>query len=298
MFTPTELLKLYVKEAFNEEGIPAPEDRISTWLDYRDNLARNGFGILRSAANSSSFVMRDSAHTLEVETETDQISWFSDFDQWQKSTFWGEMRASARSLSENTAQEVAKLGIRILAILDTVGPQPQPSVFASLTPVAREIQGLVTSMKEATDQKIDSALNLQVNRDRQFLDDMAEFIKGLADLSDEPEGQESEDEEEPELPRVGRAAAAAQYRRAVRSHARARARRRRIGKTSRTGTTDRMDRRSLARRARTVGGRRQPRGSIGAQMVRQSCPQIHQRHIGAVSEVPSSAAGRETVVPF
>jgi len=34
MFTPTELLKLYVKEAFNREGIPAPDDRISTWSDY------------------------------------------------------------------------------------------------------------------------------------------------------------------------------------------------------------------------------------------------------------------------
>ena len=235
MFTPTELLKLYVKEAFNKEGIPAPEDRISTWEYYRDNLARNEFGILRSAADSSSFVMRDSAHTLEVETETDQISWFSDFDQWQKSTFWGEMRASARSLSENAAREVAKLGSRVLLILDTAGLQPPPSVFVSLTSAAREIQGLVNSMKEATDQKIDSVLNLQVNRDRQFLDDMAEFIEGLTDLRDEPESQESEDEEEPEPPRVGRAAAAAQYRRAVRSHARARARRRRVSKTSRTG---------------------------------------------------------------
>lgn len=47
MFTPTELLKLYVKEAFNREGIPAPDERISTWNEYRGNLARNEFSILR-----------------------------------------------------------------------------------------------------------------------------------------------------------------------------------------------------------------------------------------------------------
>ena len=235
MFTPTELLKLYVKEAFNKEGIPAPDDRISTWTAYRDDLARNEFGILRSAADDRSFVVRASARTLEAETETDQVSWFSDFDQWQKTTFWEEMRASAQSLSKNAEQEITKLGSRILAILDTVGPQPQPNIFVSLTPVAREIQALVNSMKEATDQKIDSVLNLQVNRNGQFLDDMAEFIKGLTDLSDESESQESEDEEEPDPPRVGRAAAVAQYRRALRSHARARARRRRVSKTSRMG---------------------------------------------------------------
>ena len=234
MFTPTELLKLYVKEAFNREGIPASDEHIGTWTDYRGDLARNEFSILRSADNSGSFVMKDGAKTLETGTETDQITWFSDFDQWQKSAFWEEIQASARSLSENAAQEVSKLGSKLLTILDTPGPKPQPSVFVSLMSVASEIQSLVNSMKEATDQKIRRVLNLQVNRDGQFLDDMAEFIAGLADLSDEPEGQESE-EEEPIPPRVGRAAAVAQYMRAVRSHARARARRRSVGKASRTG---------------------------------------------------------------
>ena len=235
MFAPTELLKLYVKEAFNKEGIPAPNDRISTWTDYRDVLARNEFGILRSAASGSSFVMKDSARTLEARTETDQITWFSDFDKWQKSVFWEEMWAAARSLRENAAQEVATFGSRVLAILDTAGPQPQPSIFVSLTSVAHEIQGLVNSMKEATDQQIRGALNLQVNRNKQFLDDMAEFIEGLTEPNDEPEGQEAEDEEDLNPPQVGLSAAVAQYMRAVRSHARARAGRRSVGKGSRTG---------------------------------------------------------------
>jgi len=38
MFTPTELLRLYVKEAFNREGIPAPDDRIRTWAEFREEL--------------------------------------------------------------------------------------------------------------------------------------------------------------------------------------------------------------------------------------------------------------------
>ena len=131
MFTPTELLKLYIKEAFNKEDIPAPNERITTWVDFRRNLARNNFHILHSATSSSSFVMKDTTRTLQVATEIDQIAWFSDFDQWQKSVFWEEMRVSAQSLSENTAREISKLGSRILAILDTAGPKPQPGVFVS-----------------------------------------------------------------------------------------------------------------------------------------------------------------------
>ena len=103
MFAPTELLKLYVKEAFNREGIPAPDDRISTWSDCREDLARNDFGILRSAVGNSSLVMKDNAATLASGTEADQIEWFADFDRWQKATFWEEMRTSARSLSPTSA---------------------------------------------------------------------------------------------------------------------------------------------------------------------------------------------------
>lgn len=44
MFTPTDLLKQYVKEAFAREGIAASEQRIRTWSDFRRDLARNELG--------------------------------------------------------------------------------------------------------------------------------------------------------------------------------------------------------------------------------------------------------------
>ena len=40
MFTPTELLKQYVKEAFARESVPASDLHIYTWTDYRRDLAR------------------------------------------------------------------------------------------------------------------------------------------------------------------------------------------------------------------------------------------------------------------
>lgn len=45
MFTPTELLKQYLKEAFAREGVPAPDMRIRTWTDYRRELGRSTFGL-------------------------------------------------------------------------------------------------------------------------------------------------------------------------------------------------------------------------------------------------------------
>lgn len=280
MFTPTELLKLYVKEAFNREGVPAPDDCIKTWAEFRRDLARNAFGILRSAAGRGSFVVKDAAQILADGTEKDQISWFSDFDQWQKSDYWKEMRTSAQSLSENTAQEIADLGRRILRIWERSGEKLPPDAFASLAGMAREIQELVKDMKESTDRKIREALKIQVKRDEQFVDDMARFLEGLAETGDEPEDPDAEDEEEESnQPSGGRKIQAVQqYERAVRAHARARARRAARHPGEPHGTVDRMDRRSLTRRTGTLGSRQKPCRAIGAQAIRKSCSQIHQRH--------------------
>ena len=235
MFTPTELLRLYVKEAFNREGVPAPDNRIITWADCRDDLARSGFGILRSATSNSSFIMTDAACTLESETATDQIAWFSDFDRWQKTVFRDEMYASARILSEHSDSGIAKIGRSITGILNISGTSLKPDVFISLMTVIEDTQGLPKNMKKDTDDKIRRALNIQVNKDKQFLDDMATFIEGLSELNDESDDQDADDEEDANQPRTRRTAAVACYMRAVRAHAIARARKRSVTKKSRNG---------------------------------------------------------------
>lgn len=48
MFTPTELLKQYLKEAFARERIAASDRHIRTWDEFRHELARSAFGVLRS----------------------------------------------------------------------------------------------------------------------------------------------------------------------------------------------------------------------------------------------------------
>lgn len=233
MFTPTELLKLYVKEAFNREEIPAPDDRISTWSDYREELARNTFPILRSTSNSSNYVLKDNALTLRPGSQHDAIAWFEDFDQWQRAAFWDEMRSSATALSEEPAPDVAQVGARLSS---AIGPQGSEStqVFVSLLPIAEDIRAMVEARKAATDTELKKSLNLQVNRDRGFLDSFGAFIEGLSDVTDDADDQD-EDEEETNQPRVGRAAAMNHYLRVLRTQARARARRRNVPKASRTG---------------------------------------------------------------
>lgn len=235
MFTPTELLKLYVKEAFSRENIPASDERISTWSDFRENLARNEFPVLKSAANKGRLVMKDAATILTPAAEADLIGLFGDFDQWQKAEFWKDLQTDAERLSENTASEVAGIGQKILSAIKDVDDKTAPSTFSALAALTETIKEIADARKKETDKKFQEALNIQVNKNRAFLDELAAFMEGLSEADDEADDQDADDEEETDTPRVGRRAAMARYMSVSRSYARARAQGKQVSKTSSTG---------------------------------------------------------------
>ncbi len=239
MFTPTELLKQYLKEAFAREGVPASDLRIRTWHDYRRELARNAFGVLRTATGGGTFVLKDEVQSLNVEALARPTQWYSDFDAWQRNAYVQESRDAAVLLSQAASSEVRDLGSRLASILERASDGALASTFAALAAELPKVQALVSKLKEASDAKIKGALNLQLNRNRGFLDELARFLDGLQQTqvtdTDEADDLDTDEEEETATPRTGRAAALNAYMQAVRVQARSVAAKRSLSKTSRTG---------------------------------------------------------------
>ncbi|HHP7016914.1 TPA: hypothetical protein ACSE92_005113 [Pseudomonas aeruginosa] len=121
MFTPTELLKQYLKEAFAREGVPASDLRIRTWQDYRRELARNAFGVLRTASGGGTFVLKDSLPSLSEAALDRPIQWFDDFDAWQRNAYVQELHEAAALLHDAKSPEVESLGARLQDILVRAG---------------------------------------------------------------------------------------------------------------------------------------------------------------------------------
>ncbi|WP_077729127.1 ATP-binding domain-containing protein [Methylocaldum sp. 14B] len=239
MFTPTELLKQYLKEAFAREGVPASDLRIRTWQDYRRELARNAFGVLRTASGGGTFVLKDSLPSLSAEALNRPIQWFDDFNTWQRNAYVQELHEAANMLREAKAPEVQSLGERLSSILTQASDGALASTFGSLAAELPKVQALVASLKEASDGKIKAALNLQLNRSRVFLDELARFIDGLQQAQttdvDEQDELDADEDEDTTAPRTGRAAALNAYMQAVRAQARAAASKRAVSKSSRNG---------------------------------------------------------------
>ena len=237
MFTPTELLKQYLKEAFAREGVPASDLCIRTWRDFRRELARNAFGVLRTATGGGTFVLKDGLPSLSAEALDRPIQWFDDFDTWQRNVYAQDLQKAVTMLREAEAPEVQSLRERLHTIL-MQADGVLASTFGSLAAELPKVHALVTSLKEASDNKIKAALNLQLKRNRAFLDELARFIDGLQQAptpdTDEQDDLDADEEDATAL-RTGRAAAVNAYMQAMRAQTRAEASKRTVSKSSRNG---------------------------------------------------------------
>ncbi|QBL40625.1 DNA helicase UvrD [Stenotrophomonas sp. ASS1] len=239
MFTPTELLKQYLKEAFAREGVPASDLCIRTWQDYRHGLARNAFGVLRTASGGGTFVLKDGMSNLSEAALERPIHWFDDFDAWQRKAYVQELHDAATLLHDAKIPEVLNLGARLQDILSKAADGALVLLFGLLAAEVTNVQALAGSLKEGSDAKIKAALNLQLNRNRAFLDELARVIDSLQHAQttdvDDQDDPDTDEEEDAAAPRTVRAAALSAYMQAVRAQARATASKRTVSKVSRNG---------------------------------------------------------------
>jgi hypothetical protein len=235
MFTPTELLKQYVKEAFNKEDIAASDLRIQTWDDFRRELARNQLGVLRTATGTGSFVLKDTLASLQTSTLERQTAWFDQFSQWQSEAFWSELRQHAEILAKDADQTVSRLGKRLADAVEAAPGSASVASFFAIAEVGEAIAALLERLRTKTDGKIRGAFARELKNTPTLLTELVRFVATLSDGVDDQDDAEAEDEEETRQPRAEREAAFEAYTRAVRAQARGEASRRPVGNKTKNG---------------------------------------------------------------
>lgn len=262
MFTPTELLKQYLKEAFAREGVPASDFRLKTWGDYRRDLGRNVLGILRAPGTGGYFTLKDQARTLVVEANDRPIAWFEDFDMWQRHAYLKDLQQGAQFLTQSADKRATELGSQIQDLLRTANITNMPALFVELQTTAVELQALAAELKVLTDRKIDDALNLALNRNERFVEELGQFIDQLqifaepeTDTDEDAETEADTEDEDPSLPKTGRGPAIKAFRLALKAQARAEVTKRSLGKASRNAKViEWLGERTLSNADRAVVG--------------------------------------------
>ena len=196
MFSPTELLRQYVKEAFGKEGVPVHDERVRTWDDYRRDICRRTLGVLRAAQGGGGLVLKNDNQILLSETITNQIPWFEAFDAHQKALFVGDLEGEARRLKQAADPQAATLG---KAVLDTISRNRDFPVglVSELVNMGDRLRLVAAADRDDHRKTLLAPLNGYARRDSSFLDDLMQFVGSLSSIEDEEaEAEEAEGDED------------------------------------------------------------------------------------------------------
>ena len=222
MFSPTELLRLYVKEAFNRAGIAAPDGQVLHWDSYRFKTSRNQLSILGTSAGRG-FVLRDQLNSIQPSTLNDLVSWFEDFDGWQRETFWTEMLDHALRVASSDEPRLKAVAPALVRSVEYALKTDASSVFQDLQSQARQLGDLANELRKETDKTLRRAFARLLATNPKLMDDLGAFLATLgraADPTDEPEEGDDDDDELPP-PRTPREETFNAYVRTMRAVARA-----------------------------------------------------------------------------
>jgi len=199
MFTPSDLLKEYLKEAFGREQVPVSEDRIKTWDNFRRDVARNALGILKSA-NGGRFHFKDSAEGLSSAVLEDPRSWFTAFRVFHIGRLKSQLEegalvamAAANSKDEPLVETLNKL-------IEQANESRWLALYRELDAREADVRLALDAAKGGTEERLKSERNKLYNQDKAIFTQLARFLDSIQqDDQEDADSDEEFDEDDSEL---------------------------------------------------------------------------------------------------
>lgn len=189
MFTPTDLLKLYLKEAFSREGVAASDAEVMTWEAKRLQLGRDVLRILRSA-NSGRFVLSDDPVVRDPSSANQRVL-VDEFTRFMEQETATKFKGLASTLDEYAEPgDVNAIG----ALLDRVN---DASTFESLMGVIDLMPDLARhaeSVRDDADKQLKEVINNAV--DQGFVVEVTARVDELLPIQNTEEDDDDTDVED------------------------------------------------------------------------------------------------------
>ncbi|WP_125184500.1 ATP-binding domain-containing protein [Hyphobacterium indicum] len=190
MFTPTQLLRQYLKESFQREGIPAPDARVIPWEVMRRELARSVFPILRSATRKRGFVENREIENLRDSAIRQQIAFFEEFKDWQSETFFADLIERAKTIRSQKKTSLVKLGEDLLRLCEAATKIGAERTLIRISAQSSDVINAIQKEREAINRILENQMNQQLASNKRFLDELISYLeeaKNPADETDEDE---------------------------------------------------------------------------------------------------------------
>lgn len=104
LFTPSDLLKVYLKEALNKEDVPAPDAKMKTWHTVRMELARPEYLNLTRVGSTGGPFQRSGQLLLPFKTNREWTHYAEQFHRHLFQTVQNRLGNAIRTLERNNPQ--------------------------------------------------------------------------------------------------------------------------------------------------------------------------------------------------
>ena len=200
MFTPSDLLKGYLKEAMNKEGIAEPN--IETWETRQTRLARTGcLDILKVSADSKGLFRLGSDEILARTQNRWLIQYTKRFEKYVRETIWKTCREVMRTLRKNKTNP--ELLSRLTSITGKYAQEALANTdkqvefvgeLAKLQPIFEKLrEDLKKDMEKLTDKVIEKKGVLKAVIELVQKESNSETAEMTSEVEDEDEGESLED---------------------------------------------------------------------------------------------------------
>lgn len=205
MFTPTELLKSYLKESFSRENVPAPDANITTWDSYRNDFGRD-LRIVKTSGYESGFLYKADAVRLRNDFQ-DIFELYNEFQKWIITNYLKELLlATEETISQHLFKDTIHIEQlkRLLTNNLFTSYESLGRIFSTIIKFHEQTAEIYERLKAGIVKAVHTDLGNKLKANKNFLNEYAEFIVSLENAisggSDISEFEDSELIEEEDSP--------------------------------------------------------------------------------------------------
>jgi DNA helicase IV len=194
MFSPSELLKHYLKEAFSREQVPASDRHIRTWESYRNDISRNTLNILRTV-NGGKFTLKSNLVNLTTEVFEDARLWFESFQAFHNQKLKNQFRDGVIIAVKAAPDRATVITKSLQKLARTIDSRNLIDVYRDLESIEDSFKIAITESKTIAEDLLKKERNRLYNKDKEIFQKLAKHLDTL-DQDSEPDDEELFDEDE------------------------------------------------------------------------------------------------------
>jgi len=176
LYTPTDLLKMYLQQAFNKESIPAYDKTIKVWQDERMDLARNILRFLK--VGDRGIFVRTHKNNFLPSTNEEVVSYANIFQEYCWNNIIEKYIHAYHNISEyKDNYEYVQNFRNVKRYYDEINVNGSFDVAYLLITRLYQMRDEYTNFKSIVDNKLDSIVDNIYKKNSNILDEISTTLK-------------------------------------------------------------------------------------------------------------------------